>query len=366
MPIEVESPEQMGYETIRHNLSESSFTDARLRDIHPAPDIQNLLLCYGSHAGHEGLRDAIVAGTSLSREDVLLTMGAAGALFIVATSLLEKDDELIVVHPNYATNLETPRAIGAVIRPVDLPWENAFRLDIVKIGSMINGRTRFISVTTPHNPTGVCLGAGELQQLANLAAAHGIYLLVDETYRDMSFGNPPPLAATLSPRVISISSLSKTYGLPGLRTGWLICGDRRLMATFLAAKEQIHICGPVIDEAIAFGYWQERGRRLPAIRAAIAEKFGIVSAWMREQDQFEWIPPAGGCVCFPRIRQPEKGDLAQFYRRLLEEFGTYVGRGHWFDMPDQYFRIGYGWPHSGSLQQGLRALTQCWEAVRRY
>ena len=83
-----------------------------------------------------------------------------------------------------------------------------------------------------------------LQQLVDLAEETGVYFLVDETYRDMVFGEQLPLAATLSPRVISVSSLSKTYGLPGLSVGWIVCGDRQLMTKFLAAKEQMHICGP--------------------------------------------------------------------------------------------------------------------------
>src|SRR5215472_6704365 len=110
MPIEIESPEQMGYDRIRCNLSESSYTDTVLRDLLAADELRDLVLCYGPHQGHEGLRKLIVEDNpAFSTDDVLLTMGAAGALFIIATTLLEKGDGLVVVHPNYATNIETPR-----------------------------------------------------------------------------------------------------------------------------------------------------------------------------------------------------------------------------------------------------------------
>jgi aspartate/methionine/tyrosine aminotransferase len=360
MPIEVESPEQMGYETIRNNLSESSYTDTILRDIRLDTDLRDLLLSYGSHFGHEGLREGIAAGTQLKKDDVLLTIGAAGALFIIATSLLEKGDELIVVRPNYSTNIETPRAIGAGIRFIDLRFEEKFALDIDKIKVAIGPRTRYISVTYPHNPTGVCLNAGELKQLANLVEERDLYLLVDETYRDMVFGEQVPLAATLSSRVISVSSLSKTYGLPGLRVGWIICRDQQLMTRFLAAKEQIHICGPLIDEEIAFRYWQQKDDHLPGIRTDIRQKFESVKEWMRQQNDFEWIEPAGGCVCFPRLCRPEEGDIDRFYRILLEKYGTYVGPGHWFEMPRHYMRVGFGWPGREALQEGLAALTMAW------
>lgn len=365
MPIEVESPEQMGYETIRHNLSESSYSDRFFRDIQPGMDLRELLLCYGPHAGHEGLRKAIVDGTALDPEDVLLTIGAAGALFIIATSLLEKGDELVVVRPNYATNIETPRAIGAAIRYVDLRFEEGFALDIGAVKAALSGRTRYISVTYPHNPTGICLSEGELRQLAAVAEEAGVALLVDETYRDMVFGELPPLAATLSRNVISVSSLSKTYGLPGLRVGWIVCRDERMRTTFLAAKEQIHISGPVLDEEIAFRYWLQRDQYLPRIRADIRWKFEAVREWIRHQNYFEWVEPAGGCVCFPRIRRPEEGDIDRFYKLLLREYGTYVGPGHWFEMPRHYMRVGFGWPERESLENGLKALTQAWQATLR-
>ncbi|HEV3411084.1 MAG TPA: pyridoxal phosphate-dependent aminotransferase [Puia sp.] len=364
MPIEVESPEQLGYGTIRNNLSESSYTDALFRDVLEDTDLHDLLLSYGSHAGHEGLRAAIVTGTHLKEDDVLLTIGAAGALFIIATSLLEKGDELVVVRPNYATNIETPRAIGAAIQFIDLRFEEKFELNIGKIRAAVGPATQYISVTYPHNPTGVCLNAGELQQLVDLAEEKGVYLLVDETYRDMVFGEQLPPAATLSPRVISVSSVSKTYGLPGLRTGWILCQDRRLMTRFLAAKEQIHICGPSVDEEITFRYWQKRNEYLPHIRADIREKFGLVKEWMENQNDFEWIEPAGGCVCFPRLCRPEEGDIDRFYRILLEKYGTYVGPGHWFEMPRHYMRVGFGWPSRESLEEGLAALGRAWAAAR--
>lgn len=380
MPIEVESPEQMGYDTIDNNLSESSYTDAALGNFLPGGgfELNNLILCYGSHEGHPGLRelilkeasvtpDASVARqeTNLTPDHVLLTIGAAGALFIIATSLLDKEDELIVVQPNYATNLETPRAIGAVIKTIELRFEEKFSLDLDKVRAAITSRTRYISVTHPHNPTGACLDDAQLQALAKIAEEHNLYVLVDETYRDMVFGDKLPLAAEYSPRLISISSLSKTYGLPGLRTGWIICRDQRLYETFLAAKEQIHICGPVIDEELAYRYMLHRDKHFPRIRTDIAEKFAIVKAWMESQQDWEWVEPRGGCVAFPRMRHPESIDIDKFYALLLKKYGTYVGPGNWFEMPRHYIRLGFGWPTKEQLQAGLAALANAVRDARR-
>ena len=163
----------------------------------------------------------------MSRDDVLVTAGAAQALFIIATSLLEKGDHLVVVRPNYATNIETPRAIEADVSFLDLTFEDGFRIDPEKLMALVTPRTKYVSITLPHNPTGVMMSEDDLRGLVGRVESAGCRLLVDETYREMTFGEPLPVAATLSERAISVSSLSKTYGIPGIRTGWLVCRDAR-------------------------------------------------------------------------------------------------------------------------------------------
>ena len=156
MPIEVESPEEIGYNTIRYNLSESSITDQRLSDFGLVlPDVP---LVYNEHRGSVTLRSLIVEGIpGLSAADVLITGGAAGALFIVSTALLSASDHLVVVRPNYATNIETPRAIGCDISFLDLSFDQGFKLDIEALSALLRPETKLISITCPHNPTGVML-----------------------------------------------------------------------------------------------------------------------------------------------------------------------------------------------------------------
>ena len=360
MPIEIESPEQMGYDTIKNNLSESSYTDTLFGEIGDlGATLKDLVLCYGSHEGHEGLRDLLIKDEpSLQREDVLLTMGAASGLFIIATSLLQPGDELVVVRPNYATNIETPRTIGATLRYVDLRFEDGFTLDPEAVRKAISKSTKYISVTYPHNPTGACLGDEAMKALVSIAREYKIPLLVDETYRDMVFGQPLPLAATYWEGVISVSSLSKSYGLPGLRMGWIICRDRQLMETFLAAKEQMFICGSPLDEEVSYRYLLQKDRHFTRIKKDIRQKFDIVKNWMSGQDVLEWKEPTGGVVCFPRVRKPETVDIDRFYETLLKKYGTYTGPGHWFEMPRHYMRIGFGWPSSAQLEEGLAAISK--------
>lgn len=357
MPIEIEAPEEYGYSRIRYNLSESSITDQTVGSL--GLKIPDLTLLYNEHRGSEALRSLVVAESrNLSAADVLITTGAANALFIVATSLLSATDHLVVVRPNYATNLETPRAIGCSVSFVDVTFEQGFRLDLDRVAAAITPRTKLISVTCPHNPTGIMLAEQELRQLVSLAESKGCYLLVDETYRDLSYDGALPQAASLGQKVISVSSLSKAYGVPGIRVGWLITRDPDLQHLFLAAKEQISLSGSVIDEWIAEQVLAQRQALLQPTLTEMRERLRLVTKWIENESLLEWVRPQGGVVCFPHLRAEPAGGTAAFYQRLLETYGTYVGPGHWFEMSDRFFRLGYGWTSRAELEAGLDAISK--------
>lgn len=357
MPIEIESPEQLGYGKIRCNLAESSVTEVTWNELGFTP--VNFPLAYGDHKGKPELRELIAKKyEGITAEDVLLVPGAAAALFIVATTLCEKDDHVLVQFPNYATNLETPFAIGCAIDTVELDFENGFRMDVEELEQRVHSRTKMISVTTPHNPSGVMLDEKTLEAAIAIAERKNIFLLADETYRDLAFGEAPRLAGTLSQQAISVSSISKAYGLPGLRIGWIITRNEALMETFLAAKEQIFICNSVLDEEAAFHFLQKEKNWLARTRAHVAENFAHVERWIASQEQLEWVKPEGGAVCFPRFRESAGIDAVEFHERLFREHATYVGPGHWFGMNDRYMRIGFGWPSPGELQEGLNAMSE--------
>src|SRR5215218_6970632 len=212
LPIEIESPEERGYGTIRNNLTESSVRDLSMADLDL--DLDDLVLAYGDHRGDPELRAHIAdqTGPGIETAHVIATPGAAGALFMVATSLLDAGDHLVVARTNYSTNIETPRLIGAEASHLDLRFEDGFRLDLDRLRSLVHpGATKLISLTYPHNPTGVLITLEELQTVVEIAEYAGAWLLVDETYRELTHGTPLPSAATLSPRAISVCSLSKAY-----------------------------------------------------------------------------------------------------------------------------------------------------------
>ena len=352
MPIEIESPESLGYDTIACNLAESSVRDISFKEMQI--NLDQLVLAYGDHYGKPELRSLIAGWYPGIRPDhVLLTVGAAGALFLVHSSLLTDKDHIVVVRPNYGTNIETPRAIGTAISFMDLLFEEKFALDPEKLRARIQPNTRLISVTTPHNPTGTALDRQTIQQLCALAEENNCLLLVDETYRDLSFAEPPPMAATLSDHAISVSSVSKAYGIPGIRLGWIICRNENLIDNFLAAKEQVHICNSIVDEEIAFQYLRKKDQYFPSIQSMVKNNFCILEKWMDPHPRLEWIKPTGGVVCFPRFKKDIDLDEERFYQTLLHTFKTYLGPGHWFEQSKLFFRLGFGWELESAFRQGL-------------
>ena len=357
MPIEAESPEETGYDTIDCNLAESSMRDRVLGDLEMNVDIGKTILLYGDHRGHPKLRALLAEEGKCAVDQVLLTPGAAGALFMVSTTLLAPGDHLVVLRPNYATNIETPRAIGCDISFVDLAFERGWKYTADEIARAMTPKTKLVSITTPHNPTGTVLDRDTLKSIVKLVESRGAHLLVDETYRDLSAGAADPYATALSERVISVASLSKAYGLPGLRLGWLMTRDRDLNEKLLAAKEQIFICGAVLDEEIAYQVYRRRAAELPRIAKEVARGKSAVREWITGEKRMEWVEPMGGVVCFPRITADSGVNVAKFYEILTGDLKTWVGPGHWFEQDDRYMRVGFGWAKAEELGRGLKNVS---------
>ena len=149
----------------------------------------------------------------------------------------------------------------------------------------------------------------------------------------------------------------KAYGVPGTRMGWLVVRNPALHELFLAGKEQIAICGSVVDEWIAEQILARKQAILADTLAEMRARRALVIEWMAGEDRLEWNEPAGGVVGFVRMRGNPPGGTEGFYDRLLNTHGTYVAPGHWFDLPDRYFRLGFGWPQRGELEAGLKAIS---------
>jgi aspartate/methionine/tyrosine aminotransferase len=165
-----------------------------------------------------------------------------------------------------------------------------------------------------------------------------------------------PPAVSLSERAISISSMSKCYGLPGIRTGWLAAKNHSLLDKVLAIREQVSISNNALSEEIATLVLRKKDSFLSEARNRIKKNREVVAEWMQKQDNFEWIYPEAGVVSFPKIKKKIKTEPEKLYRHLAEKFKTFVVPGRCFEMDERHFRIGFG-ADSKEIRSGLANLN---------
>jgi aspartate/methionine/tyrosine aminotransferase len=325
----------------RFNIGESSVGCLKVRDL--GIDLADVELRYGHHAGHPALRDLIAQEyDGLSAGHVLVTSGAAEAIFAIAASLLQPGDEVVVEHPNYPSTYEVPRAIGCRVRLLRLKFEQGFVPDLDRLDALVSPRTKLLVFTHPNNPTGSMMTRGALDRLVAFAESRRIHLLFDETYRHFTYGPPLPPAASLSPMATSVCSMSKCYGLPGIRIGWLATRDQHLLDGVLAVREQVSISNAALSEKIAIAVLSRREHFTNASMALIRANLATVSSWMAAQPGLTWVPPQGGVVALPRITMPNVDDPEPIYRDLAESHGVFVIPGRCFELENRFFRLGFG------------------------
>jgi len=346
---------------VEYDVGESAVKYLTLDDLNI--DLGHLPLRYGHHRGRPDLRGVIAEQyEGLSAEQIIVTTGASEANFCAVAALVKPKDHVIIHHPNYPSLYEVPRSLGCTVDLIRLTYENRFKLDVDEIKKFLTPETKLISLTYPNNPTGAMISEETLHKVISLAESRKIFLLFDETYRELAYGKPLPWAASLSKNVISISSMSKSYGIPGIRTGWLACESQQITDAVLAIREQLTITNGAISEEIAFWVLQEKDKYLKKARDHVRKNFHIVGDWMKEQKDLEWIPPQAGVVALPRVRNESISDPEKLYRSLAEKHKTFVIPGRCFELDNHCFRLGYGGT-TDELRVGLQNIDKALKEV---
>ncbi|MFC1557644.1 aminotransferase class I/II-fold pyridoxal phosphate-dependent enzyme, partial [candidate division KSB1 bacterium] len=227
----------------------------------------------------------------------------------------------------------------------------------------ITPETKLISLTHPNNPSGSIISKETLDQVVQLAEEHNVYVLFDETYRELAFEEILPSAASLSPKMISISSMSKCYGLPGIRTGWMASQTDEIIDSVLAVREQLSITNGAVSEEIAFNVLQRKHEFLQRAKDHVRKNLDLVVSWMKQQKDITWVPPEAGVVALPRIETGEIDDPETVYRILAEKYRSFVVPGRCFEMDNAYFRIGFGGT-ADELQAGLSNIVKAINDVK--
>jgi aspartate/methionine/tyrosine aminotransferase len=264
---------------------------------------EGMNLGYGETYGLPPLRAAIAdTYDNLEAEDVLCFAGAEEALNLAMHVLLEAGDHAIVITPNYQAAETIPLSICEVTG-IALDPSDGWRLDVDAIERAIRPDTKVVSVNFPNNPTGTIPGQETWARLVRLCDERGIRLFSDEVYRGVELDQETmlPQAADLSAAALSLNVLSKAYGLGGLRIGWIACRDRALLRRLEGAKHYASICNSTVSEALALIALNSRERLLDRNRRIIAATVPEFDAFFATfPGLFEWEPPKGGCVTFPR------------------------------------------------------------------
>ena len=221
-------------------------------------------------SGDDRLRVAIAKNVGLHSDHVLTTNGAIGALHLAIFCICDQGDEVVTVTPGFPATFDLIQALGAVKIPLNLHFDDGYGIDIESLASLLNERTKLVLLISPHNPSGVTISPDVVTSVLDVMAARSpdAYLLMDETFRQASYGDHPATqsSATLSERVLTVSSLSKAHGAPGLRLGWITCTAPQLLAHLKVGKGKTAITGSILDERLGAHILEHRGEVPPGRR----------------------------------------------------------------------------------------------------
>lgn len=337
----------------RYNLTASdaqAVSLARLLELADPADRaewESLSLGYTPTRGAPSLRETIAATYDVAAAGDIMTFVPGEAITSVMRALLEPGDHVVTVVPNYQSAENVPRSLCEVTA-VPLRPEDGWDLDTDAIAAALRPRTRMIAVNFPNNPTGSVASAGQWRALVDLARDRGVYLFSDEIYRGVERdpARTLPQAADEYERAISLGGLSKAYGLPGLRIGWIACRDPEVLDRAERVKHYGSICSAAPSEVLARIAVRARDTLLAATRDVMARNRPVFEAFFaRHADRFSWSPPDGGCVCYPRYLGPE--GVEEFCRAAVEEgdvllLPASVYASPLAPLPVDRFRVGIG------------------------
>jgi len=309
---------------------------------------RTLRLGYTETFGSPALRRAIAAtyrGVDVS--NVLCFAGAQEGIFCAMHALLTPDDHAVVVVPDYQSLEEVPLSICAVTG-VPLRMEGGSAIDMTELEAALRPNTRVIAINFPHNPTGKVIDRATFDAILRLAAEREIYVFSDEVYRGLEYDPERilPAAVESDTHALSLGVMSKSYGLPGLRIGWIACRDAAVISRMERMKHYVSICNSAPSEVLATIALKARRTILDANRALVRENLDRVRSFMTEhRERFHWDEPDGGCIAFPRYLGPEGVD--EFCRSAVEESGVLllpnsVYQSRLAPVPSDRFRIGFG------------------------
>ena len=303
--------------------------------------------------GWKPLIEAIAGRYGADPESVLPTLGTSQAIFLVCAALLNPGDVVYVEKPAYEPLLDVPGAVGADVKRFERRFENKFHIDPAEFEAGLAEGTKLVLLTNLHNPSGVRLEASEIRAVAEAAARRGAMVCMDEVYLELAAAEEPRTSFGSADNIIVISSLTKAFGLAGLRCGWILA-PRKIISTFRRAADHLYVEHVFPAEQIALRAFNRLDRLITRNRVWIDKNRDIVREFMSGEPRLAWVEPDGGIVAFPRVvgRGGETAAGDSLARELRETMDTLIVPGSFFE-DARHFRFGYGL-EAGLLRLGLR------------
>jgi aspartate/methionine/tyrosine aminotransferase len=308
-----------------------------------AEAFQNVWLGYTESQGGPSLRGEIAklyAGTK--SEDVLICSGAEEAIFLFMNAVLKKEDHVIVHAPSYQSLAEIAKEIGCFVSPWRAREEKGWALDLNDMRHLVRSTTKAVIVNTPHNPTGWLMPRADFDELNRFAQEKGLLLFSDEVYREAEYDPAQrlPAAVDYGEHAVSLGVMSKTYGLAGLRIGWLAMRNRDVYDKVAALKDYTTICNSAPSEFLAELALRHRQTLVDRNLGIIKSNLAIIDdLFARHSSLFSWHRPKAGSMGFPKLL---KGRVETFCDDLVTKAGVLLLPGSVYGDTHNHFRLGLG------------------------
>ncbi|HKR13189.1 MAG TPA: aminotransferase class I/II-fold pyridoxal phosphate-dependent enzyme [Pyrinomonadaceae bacterium] len=340
----------------RFNLATSGLGNLSLRDLRVSLD--DLELTSGGY-GYGPLKQALAARYRVDQASIVTAAGTSFANHLAIAGLIKPGDEVLFEEPAYEPMLATAQYLGADIKRFQRNFEDEFRVSAQEIEALATEKTRLIAVTNLHNPSGALIDDATLKQLGEIARRVGARVLVNEVYLETLFEETPRTALHLGDEFVVTSSLTKAFGLSGLRCGWILAepelAKRMWLLNDLFAVTQVH-AGERLS-VVALGQIEEIAAHSKAL---MDRNRGLLNAFLDTRDDLETVRPPFGTVMFPRLRSGETAD--RLCRVLREKYETTVVPGSFFERPT-HFRVGIAGP-TDIVEHGLERLGQALDEIK--
>lgn len=316
--------------------------------------LADLELTGASHYRYRPLREAIAAKEGVTPDQVVAADGTSMANMLAMAALIAPGDEVLVEQPTYEPLLGVARFLGARLTRFQRRPEAGFALEPEAVRRAVTPSTRLILLTNLHNPSSAFAADHVLREIGAL----GPIVLVDEVYRDSASDPPPPSAVHLGPNFVVTNSLTKVYGLSGLRCGWILASPE-LAERMWRLNELFGVAQAHADERLSCIALANLGRIAEGTHELLARNRALGNAFFASRSDVECAPLAGGITAFPRLVSggPEALDAL-----LREHYDTSIVPGRWFESPD-HFRIGLG-AATPMIEEGLTRLGRGLDALR--